>query len=162
MKPLALVDAVLIANKYLFLLAPFCERIAVAGSIRRQRPEVHDIEIVCIPRPKDVYGFVGLVRSWKKIKGEPTGRYTRRILPEGVQLDLFMANPDNWGLIFAIRTGSADFSRMILARGWVKKGYHSEGGVLYTLDGRSLYIREEQEIFDLIGMSFIQPSAREI
>src|SRR5262249_43464508 len=32
------------------LLGEACERIAVAGSIRRRRPDVADIEVVCGPR----------------------------------------------------------------------------------------------------------------
>ena len=39
-----------IARKYVDLLAPFCERIEIAGSTRRKKPEVGDIEIVCIPK----------------------------------------------------------------------------------------------------------------
>jgi len=31
-------------------LALFCERIEVAGSIRRNKPEVKDVEIVCVPK----------------------------------------------------------------------------------------------------------------
>lgn len=154
-------EAKAIAEKYLAILAPYCERITIAGSIRRQRPHVNDIEIVCIPRVKDLYEFAGIVRSWKKVKGEPTGRYKQRILPEGITLDLFMATVNNWGLIFAIRTGSADFSRLVLARGWVKRGYHSEGGVLYAQDRSPRYIREEIDLFDLIGIPIIDPARRE-
>jgi len=33
-------------------------------------------------------------------------------IPEGIKLDLFMANIRNWGLIFAIRTGSARYSHV--------------------------------------------------
>lgn len=36
-------------------LTPYCERIAVAGSIRRKKPWVHDIDLVLIP--KDLWGF---------------------------------------------------------------------------------------------------------
>ena len=32
------------------ILSPFCERIEIAGGIRRQKEEPHDIEIVCQPR----------------------------------------------------------------------------------------------------------------
>ena len=35
------------------------------------------------------------------MKGEPTGKYTQRRLPEGLTLDLFMADANNWGLILA-------------------------------------------------------------
>jgi DNA polymerase/3'-5' exonuclease PolX len=151
-----------IAEKYKAILAPMCERIAIAGSIRRQKPEVGDIEIVCIPRGKDMYRFVGTVNSWYKVKGEPTGKYTQRVLPEGIKLDLFIANKDNWGLILAIRTGSADFSHRILAVGWKRKGFKSENGILIAQDGSRRYIREEEDLFDLIGISFVDPIRREL
>ena len=35
-------------------LAPLCERIEVAGSIRRRRPQVKDIELVAIPKWAEV------------------------------------------------------------------------------------------------------------
>ena len=38
-----------IANQVVEKLAPFCQRIEVAGSIRRRRPFVHDIDLVVIP-----------------------------------------------------------------------------------------------------------------
>lgn len=37
------------ADELLRLLAPTCDRIEVAGSIRRERPEVKDIELVAVP-----------------------------------------------------------------------------------------------------------------
>lgn len=156
-------EAQTIAEKYKSWLMPYCERIEIAGSIRRERPEVKDIEIVCIPRLKDMYAFSTIVNQWKKIKGEATGRYTQRRLPEGINLDLFMANENNWGLIFAIRTGSADFSHKVLAVGWVKAGYKSKNGILYNVKTKALQeIHEEEELFELIGVPYIEPKFREV
>lgn len=39
-----------IAAHLLEILSPGCERIEVAGSVRRRKPEVSDIDIVCVPR----------------------------------------------------------------------------------------------------------------
>jgi DNA polymerase/3'-5' exonuclease PolX len=151
-------EARTIAEKYLNILKPFCQRIEIAGSIRREKPEVKDIELVAIP--KDIEGFANEVNKLEKVKGEPTGKYTQRILPEGINLDLFIANERNWGLIFAIRTGSADFSHKILACGWVKKGYHSVNGMLIDKYGNEVEIRKEEELFKLIGISYISPQRR--
>ena len=43
-------DMVPIAEKLILDLKPFCDKVEVAGSIRRQRPEVGDIEIICIQK----------------------------------------------------------------------------------------------------------------
>lgn len=151
-----------IADKYKNLLAPWCERIEIAGSIRRGKKEVSDIELVCIPRSCHLVPFVTTVKQWIKIKGEPTGKYTRRKLYEGIYLDLFIANKNNWGLIYAIRTGSAEYSHKVLAIGWVKKGFESRDGVLYDKKGKATFIREEEDLFELIGVPFIMPERREL
>ena len=38
------------AEKIVVELAPFCAQIEIAGSIRRQRPDCGDVDIVCLPR----------------------------------------------------------------------------------------------------------------
>jgi len=39
-----------IAEQIRVLLRPACNRIEIAGSIRRRKPEVGDIELLCIPK----------------------------------------------------------------------------------------------------------------
>jgi DNA polymerase/3'-5' exonuclease PolX len=119
-------QAVILAEEALNTLKPYCDRICIAGSIRRMKPECKDIELVCIPRmvpgglfgdePEVDPGFCAVVNQWSKVKGEPTGKYTQRVLPGGMALDLFMADAENWGLILAVRTGSAGFSHRVLGR----------------------------------------------
>jgi DNA polymerase/3'-5' exonuclease PolX len=155
-----LLKAKAIAEKYLGELKSFCLRISVAGSIRREKPEVKDIELVCIPNTHQLINFSKKVNEWQKVKGKPTGKYTQRLLPEGIKLDLFIATLDNWGLQFAIRTGSAEFSHRILACGWVKAGYHSQNGILYDKENNPKYIHEEKDLFDLIGLEYIEPKYR--
>lgn len=150
-----------IANKYVELLKPFCKRIEIAGSVRRRKPEVKDIEIVCIRNTKYLRNFVDTVASLRKIKGSPIGKYTHRSLPEGILLDLFMCFEDNWGLIFAIRTGSADFSHLVLGNAWVKAGYNSADGFLKK-DCRLVPVKEEEDLFKLCKLKFIPPEQREV
>ena len=81
-------------------------------------------------------------------------------------LDLFMARRENWGLIFAIRTGSAAFSHSVLASGWCRAGFVSEGGMLRRATcGRAtcrspVPVREERELFELIGVKWVEPEGR--
>lgn len=157
------VDALAIAEKYKALLAPHCDRIEIAGSIRRKKPEVKDIEIVAIPKSYEVglfeSGIATVINRLEKVRGELPCKYTQRILPEGIALDLFFAEPGNWGLIYAIRTGSADFSHHVLASGWVRKGYTSSGGYL-TANGRAVEVPEEVDLFRRIGLDFVEPEHR--
>ena len=158
-------QAIQIANTTMEQLKPHCYRIAIAGSLRRKRLEVKDIEIVCIPKHYEVgffeSGIATVVNRWQKVKGELPCKYTQRILPEGIKLDLFFAKTDNWGLIFAIRTGSAQFSHKILATHWVSKGYHSANGYI-TRGGRPIPTPEEKDVFALAGILMIPPEAREL
>lgn len=152
-------QAEIIANKYVRLLGPYCKRIEIAGSIRRQCAEVGDIEIVCIRNTAKLFNFVGEVNKLKKIKGEATGKYTQRLLLEGINLDLFMCYKENWGLIYAIRTGSVGYSHTVLAEGWAKCGFKSADGMLQK-DGLPVPVYEEKDLFDLIGVQFKPPEFR--
>lgn len=152
-------------------LTPFCDRIEIAGSIRRERPYVKDIEILCIPKIYFVHGknhdhypgFIEIVDSWEKVKGNATnGKYMQRILPEGIKLDLFTARVDNWGLQMAIRTGSAEYSKY-LAKTWVYQGFNSENAtIIRKFDQKPIPIFEEIDLFNLLGVAYTEPKFREI
>ncbi len=154
-----------IAEKVKALLSPHCDRIEIAGSIRRKKSWVKDIEIVAIPKPYDTglfeNGIASVVNQWKKVKGELPCKYTQRILPEGIKLDLFFAQKANWGYIFAIRTGSADYSFKVLASGWKKRGYKGIDGFL-THGGERIDILEEKNLFERLGLPFAEPENRNL
>lgn len=163
-------------------LMPYCDRIEIAGSIRRAKPWVNDIEIVCIPKEEPsptasgdlfgepaakvmgsvrVRGFLMVVHKYAAtiVKGKPaTGRYVQFLARTGVKVDLFTATPDNWGYILAIRTGSAEFSQSLAWR-WKKMGYEGQEGML-TKFGKPLPLREERDLFDLLQLPFVAPSDR--
>ncbi len=170
-------------------LAPYCHRLEVAGSVRRRRPCVGDLELVAIPRwgPSSgaglLFGDANLlyVRLLELFKGgklaaikpntkklkpwqiDPNGRYWRLYVREvGLKVDLFLAEPDNWGWIYTIRTGSAGFSRGLLTR-WKE----STGGAVGSKDGRLVDARgnavatpEERDVFDLVGLKWMEPARR--
>lgn len=174
-----LADADRVAARIVALLKPYCDRIEIAGSVRRRKPDVGDIEIVCIPKTfseatlfgpggstRDA-GFaeachaVGTIR-----KGDPfEGKYIQIMaapfgLPD-VQVDLFTSRPENWGLIFAMRTGSARFSHEVLANGWCCAGFHSIDGMLHRRGlPREIPVREEADLFNLIGVPWVKPEDR--
>jgi DNA polymerase/3'-5' exonuclease PolX len=149
-------------------LKPHCERIEIAGSIRRKKADCGDVEIVVIPKPYSTglleSGFATVVNKWQKVKGElefGKTKYTQRILPERIKLDLFIAEEGNWGSVFATRTGSADYSHKVLANGWVRQGFKSDGGYLFK-DGERYEVREEKDLFRLIGIPFVEPEYRNL
>ncbi len=158
-------NALMIAQRVKTLLSPHCLQIAIAGSIRRKKTEVKDIEIVAIPKPYETglfeSGIAAVVNQWEKVKGELPSKYTQRILPEGIKLDLFFAERENWGLILAIRTGSAEYSHKVLATECVKRGYKSVDGHL-THEGKRVAILEEKDLFKRIGLAYVEPEKRTV
>ena len=154
-----------IALEVIEQLKPYCERIEIAGSLRRKKADIGDIEIVAIPKPYSTglleSGFATVVNKWEKVKGELPCKYTQRILPEGIKLDLFIAEEGNWGSILATRTGSADYSYKVLANGWVRQGFKSDGGYLFR-DGEKYEVKEEKDLFRLIGIPYVEPEYRNL
>lgn len=122
------------------ILQPHTRRVNIAGSIRRRKPRVKDIEIVCLPSliqpPADaLFGpppppvispeFARMAQGlgWV-IKGKPEGKYMQIFLTDAdMNLDLFLPDEHDYFRQFAIRTGSADYSAKVIAGGWRAKGW---------------------------------------
>lgn len=173
-------------------LRPYCERLSVAGSIRRGVREVKDIEIVCIPRWEDrqlegvMFDFPNKVNllhdavaqstviRWIKPGAsdviswpiKPDGKYWRGLIHPGcfgssdyIKLDLFIARPENWGVIYAIRTGSADFSRALVTYARDRTDYRvAEGMLVYK--GAPVPCPEEEVLFDSLSLLWVDPPSR--
>lgn len=174
-----LAEAEGIAGALVADLLPVCRRIEVAGSVRRRKDLVGDIEIVAIPRyePAGLFGDCLANRLWEHLhqsgayrfsKGDnPDGRYYQLALPAhpDLQVDLFLAQPENWGLILLVRTGSAEFSAAMLARwkrvqGIGREGAGSVDGRLVTRDGAVVSTPEEETVFRLLGLVSVPPERR--
>jgi DNA polymerase/3'-5' exonuclease PolX len=110
----------------------------ITGSIRREKPEVKDIEICALPKTveiKDLFGnitgrarpkeWVELVYSLGNgVKGNPNGKYMQIELREHpVKLDLFMPGEEDFWRQVVIRTGSADWVKTYVSGGWVRIGW---------------------------------------
>ena len=149
------------------------------SSIRRRKSVVGDIEIVGIRA--DHEKLVKLVRDiGQTIKPgvpgvvpwipKPDSRYIRVRLEEGMNLDLFLARPENWGGLFLMRTGSAaggdgntfnGFVPRIFKRFKVLSGGGRMTEAMPTMpDGTQLPVYEESDFFDLLEMNFVPPEER--
>lgn len=126
-----------IAVALCYRLQPYCDHLNIAGSIRRKKKEVKDIEIICVPKNetvKDMFGgnsgeiispgFVNIVNQFGVIiKGNAFGKMMQIELPENIMLDLFITKEFDYYQQYAIRTGSADYAKNVIAAGWKKKGW---------------------------------------
>ncbi len=118
-------------------LKPHCDIIKIAGSIRREKPEVGDIEIVALPKTINDYTLFGdpikkRIAGWrdevyglgKVIKGSAWGKYIQVHLSEhDIDVDIFMPDDFDYWRQLAIRTGSADWTGRFIAGGWRKLGW---------------------------------------
>lgn len=154
--------AVEIANELTGIIKPYCLRIEIAGSVRREKEIVKDIELVLIPENYNrLFNKLGLemLRRDKNFAYSKNGEKYKQFRFMDEQIDMFIAHPDNWGYLMAIRTGSAEFSHNTLATGWVKAGYKGENGFL-TKSGVIVPVREEIDLFNLIGIPYLPPQER--
>lgn len=154
------------------LLAPVCECVRVAGSLRRGLPDVGDIELVCIPREGE-----GLDRALQELmqlrvlekRRDKRGRETygpkNKLLlhvPSGIPVDIFTASRENWGMALLVRTGPAEFNIRVMAT-LLRKGMrgHAYGGV--TVPGRGeVPCPDEETVFRLLGWDYIPPEHRDV
>lgn len=146
-------------------LAPVCERIEIAGSIRRRCPTVGDIEVVAIPKFSaslfpDVPGVSLLdleLIAWLKQgrllranKGETLKRYYIPALArEGhyFKLEINVSDPDRWPVELAIKTGSANFSHRLVT----PRNRQIAPGVYGLLPSHCI-VRDEWQVWDAQGL----------
>jgi hypothetical protein len=123
-----------IADTLCYLLRPACERIEAAGSVRREKPDVGDIEVVCLPvsgtnllgepagNRLDAEIAVAMGHEprlgWDGEKKRRGAKYKRLRWAGEIGIDLFTADERNYGNILAIRTGNADFSHYLVTQRW--------------------------------------------
>ena len=159
--------ALAVAKSLIEHLSGAFTRVEIAGSIRREKPEVKDIEIVAVPdlsplpRPVPVFGQP--IPQWHKTKLD-------RILAEmverqdavlkmngprfkkihlkyaGIWVDLFLnVPPSEWGVQAVIRTGPRDFSEWCVTN-------RSRGGALpdgYFVRHQVVWVESEIEKQDV-------------
>ena len=171
------------ADELRAMLAPACERIEIAGSVRRLKPDgIHDIEIVCISKPPKVeFGksYSDLPKLHKLLddlrqseviddrrdkNGRPAwGEKYRRILWGEIPVDIFITTPGQWGTIFAIRTGGAEFSHALVTPrtfgGLCPPLYRVVSGYVCHVD-EQLDMPEEIDLLMAFGIGWIEPEAR--
>lgn len=101
---------------------------------------------------------------------KPDGKYWRGLVPptfvnaagpgtNSLKLDLFLANETNWGVIFAIRTGSAEFSEALVTHAKLKTYYHVADGHLKRLN-ETVPCPEEAELFKRLHLEWVEPEKR--
>lgn len=169
--------AKLIADELVGLLKPDCSRIEIAGSVRRERPLVKDVELVCIP--SNLNSFALKLYNGYGVATKRKARYIQFNI--GVmKCDLFLPQPHDYFRQFAIRTGSADYSHKVIANAWVKAGWvGTEDGLRRAVEcekhtnrwickstGSNVTLppvwQSEEDFFHWLGLAYLPPMNREV
>jgi DNA polymerase/3'-5' exonuclease PolX len=173
-------QAQVIAKKWIETLKPFCDRIEIAGSIRRNKYEIKDIDLVAIPKTTDIPGLLqGFTTTFNALEDaiprlfmdhkylatlKSGPKYKQLLLNEGIHLELWIVTPPaSWGVIYLQRTGPEDFGHWAVTQknkgGALPSYLHVEGGAIWHRS-RKLETPEEKDVFEILGMDYIEPDQR--
>lgn len=173
-----------IANFLRGKLEPCCAIVEIAGSVRRGVREVGDIELICMPVAgrNSLFGdgdgpsldqvLHDLQDKGQIFRGDKWGDKWKKLLLPGeppVKVDLFIVPPEEastWGMQFAVRTGPADLSRDLVTP--ISNGGHlplgwkvADGWKLFDHTGQVIPTPTERDVFEALGMKYIEPEKRQ-
>lgn len=159
-------DAVIIAEDLRDELVPLCEKIEIAGSIRRNRPLVNDIDLVVIPKPGQLVNIKQ--RLWTLARANHstvTGgdKYLKLLSYKGIQADVYIADAETWATLLLIRTGSKPHNIKLCQRA-TELGLilHADGsGIEWISKKVAVPMHSEQAIFERLGLPYKEPWERE-
>jgi len=144
------------AKNFLSEIKEFCERIEIAGSIRRKKPEVNDIDIVLIPKLRE-----HLVQKIRKVsRVEVQGKKLMRAEYSGVQVDIYFATKETWGILLLVRTGSKEHN-IKLCQHAINKGMKLSVSNGLMNGNEVIASKTEEDIFQALGMDYTKPEDRD-
>ena len=162
-----------IAEELKRLLEPACERIVVAGSIRRRKPEVGDIELLCIP--KYVGGVDQLDREIKQLMAQLVlgyrlnkrgsrvyGRQNKLLvhIPSGFGVDIFSTDKKRWAVALVVRTGGEKTNKEIASRALERGMRFRAYGDGFDTPGGHIHCDTEEAVFRAVGLRYLKPWER--
>ncbi len=157
MSKISLEWATKIAAKVTERLSPYCEKIEVAGSVRRKKPWVNDIDFVLIPA--DLWNLHHEIMGIGQVKVK--GDKIMRVMSGIVQIDLYVATRETWGTLLLIRTGSAENNIRLCSRaktrGW---RLAASGDGLFNEADQRIAGDSEISIYNALGVRWQRPEER--
>jgi DNA polymerase (family 10) len=125
----------------------------VCGSIRRERPEVGDVDIVVIGNEHFDERLVQLCGVQKN------GKPARKFLYDGVQIEFYPATLEDFGAQRLMWTGSKEFNIRC------RKAAQKKGILLNQygawIDGKRIAGATEEEVLKAIGIDYLDPVDRD-
>lgn len=160
-------EARVTAQAFVTLIEAYCRRVEVAGSVRRNKPEVKDIEIVAIFEDgwtdyldalveagvitKATYGATGSHRWGQKYRG---------LVFEGTRIEIFAADESNYGYMLWLRTGPGEANEYVMKHLKATSATIAARGGYWWRGDERLDTPEESDVFALLGIDSIEPINR--
>jgi DNA polymerase (family 10) len=140
---------------------PGVRRIEPAGSLRRRRPTIGDLDLLAaVDDPTAVIAALDALPEVEKIVSAGTDK-SSIILRDGPRVDLMVCPPAAWGTHLVHFTGSRDHNIALrgiaLDRGWSL----SEKGFKVIDTGELLLDAEEADVYERLGLAWVPPELRE-
>ena len=145
----------------LLAAVPGCERCTYAGSLRRMRDTIGDIDILAISQtpPALMTALTGLPHVDRVVASGPTK--TSIVTTAGLQVDLRVVPPASWGAALQYFTGSRAHNirtREIAVHSRLKL---SEYGLFDVATGEKIVSATEEGVYERLGLPWIAPPLRE-
>ena len=146
-----------LADAFLERINPYCSKAVKAGSVRRRKPLVNDVDIVAI-----VTDPWGLAAELKKFTTLAQGTKLARVQYRGTQFDLYFATEETFEMLLLIRTGSME-NNIRLASLAKRKGWclAASGDGLFDEDENRIAGDTERSVYDALGLKWQEPWERD-
>jgi DNA polymerase (family 10) len=140
---------------------PGCERIAVAGSLRRAAESIGDVDILAaaVDTAPLMSAMMAMPDSADVIAAGPTKTSIRTTA--GLQVDLRVVPLDCWGAALQYFTGSQRHNVAVRELAVRRKLKLSEYGLFDVESGELIVSRTEEEVYERLGLAWIPPVLRE-
>jgi DNA polymerase (family X) len=140
---------------------PGCQRSAYAGSLRRMRETIGDVDILAAAQDSAplMAAFIAQPEVAGVIASGPTKTSIRTAA--GLQVDLRVVQLDAWGAALQYFTGSTAHNVAVRQIAVRKKLRLSEYGLFEVETGELIVSRTEEEVYARLGLAWVPPPMRE-
>jgi DNA polymerase (family 10) len=140
---------------------PGCQRCAYAGSLRRMRETIGDVDILAAAQDSAplMAAFIAQPEVASVIASGPTKTSIRTAA--GLQVDLRVVQLDAWGAALQYFTGSTAHNVAVRQIAVREKLRLSEYGLFDVETGALIVSRTEEEVYARLGLAWVPPPMRE-
>ncbi|MFH1770332.1 MAG: hypothetical protein ABH828_02125 [archaeon] len=151
-----------IGEEVLDKIKPYIDKGIIAGSVRRNKSECHDVDLVIIPKREFMVleRIKEVLKQYGKIEKDGQEIIIVKDVENDVQVDCYIANDKNYEVILLIRTGSKEHN-IKLAQTAIKQDKSLKFGVgLIDKETGKILANTEKGIFEELEMEYVEPVKR--